>query len=458
MRIPHPVILLVAGVAVCAVLTWVLPAGEYDRRDDAATGRRVVVAGTYHRVDPAPVGPFAAVVAIPRGFVEAADVIAVVLFVGAAWIVVDRIGTLGRLIASLVAAFGSRGLIAIPLISLFFATMGALENMQEEIIPLVPALLLLGRGLGVDAVAVVAMSTGAAAIGSAFGPTNPFQAGIAMKLAQLPPMSAAPLRWTAFAAALALWVAWTMWYAARNRDRGSGIGDQQLLSPDQKLLIPDPRSPIPTSNMTSDLLILLIAVAPIAAYVYGSVALGWGFNELSGGFLIAGVVAGLLGGLGVAGTTTAYLEGMQAMLPAALLIGVARALSLVLTDGRVTDTILNGLATPLARAPAAFASLLMIPFHAIVHVAVPSVSGQAVLTMPILVPLSDLLAISRQATVLAYQTGAGLTELLTPTNGGLMAVLLAAGVPFGRWIKFSAVGVLLAALVGIAAIVLALSL
>ena len=104
--------------------------------------------------------------------------------------------------------------------------MGALENMQEEIIPLVPALLLLGQRLGVDAVSVVAMSAGAAFIGSAFGPTNPFQAGIAMKLAQLPPMSAAPLRWTTFAAALTLWVAWTMWYAARSgrdRDRGSGI-------------------------------------------------------------------------------------------------------------------------------------------------------------------------------------------------------------------------------------------
>ena len=168
-------------------------------------------------------------------------------------------------------------------------------------------------------------------------------------------------------------------------------------------------------------------------------------------------MAGLLGGLGVAGTTTAYLEGMQAMLPAAMLIGVARTLSLVLTDGHVTDTILNGLATPLARAPAAVGSLLMIPFHSIVHVAVPSVSGQAVLTMPILVPLSDLLGISRQVTVLAYQTGAGLTELLTPTNGGLMAVLLAAGVPFGRWIAFAAVGVLLALVVGVAAIVVALS-
>jgi uncharacterized ion transporter superfamily protein YfcC len=453
-KLPHPVILLVAGVAVCAALTWILPAGEYDRRDDPATGRSVVVAGTYHRVDAAPVGPFAAAVAIPRGFVAAGDVIGVVLFVGAAWFIVDRIGTLGRLIAALVGSFGSRGLMAIPIVSLFFATMGALENMQEEIIPLVPALLLLGRGLGVDAVSVVAMSTGAAFIGSAFGPTNPFQAGIATQLAQLPPMSAAPLRWTTFAAAIVLWVAWTMWYAAKNgRDQGSGIRDQELRS--DKPLIPDPRSPIPTG--IRDIAILLIAVAPIAAYVYGSVALGWGFNELSGGFLIAGAIAGLLGGLGPTGTTLAFIEGMQAMLPAALIIGVARSLSLVLTDGRVIDTILNGLATPLSSAPAAVAALLMIPFHAIIHVAVPSVSGQAVLTMPILVPLSDLLEIPRIATVLAYQTGAGLTEMLTPTNGGLMAVLLAAGVPYGRWIRFAIAGVLLALIVGVAAIIAVLA-
>ena len=454
MKLPHPLILLIAGVAVCAAMTWILPAGEYDRRDDPATGRNVVVAGTYHRVDPAPVGPFAAAVAVPRGFVAAADVIGVVLFVGAAWFIVDRIGTLGRLIAALVGAFGSRGLIAIPVVSLFFATMGALENMQEEIIPLVPALLLLGRGLGVDAVSVVAMSTGAAFIGSAFGPTNPFQAGIAMKLAQLPPMSAAPLRWTAFVAAFTFWVAWTMWYARRTqvRDQGSGIRDQERRS--EEPLIPDPRSPIPTGR---DILIFLIAVAPIAAYVYGSVALEWGFNELSGGFLIAGVIAGLLGGLGPTGTTLVYIEGMQAMLPAALIIGVARSLSLVLTDGRVIDTILNGLATPLSNAPAAVAALLMIPVHGIIHVVVPSVSGQAVLTMPILVPLSDLLALPRDATVLAYQMGAGLTEMLTPTNGGLMAVLLAAGVPYGRWIRFASVGILLALIVGVAAIISVLS-
>jgi uncharacterized ion transporter superfamily protein YfcC len=305
---------------------------------------------------------------------------------------------------------------------------------------------LLGRGLGIDAISVVAMSAGAAFVGSAFGPTNPFQAGIAMKLAQLPPMSATALRWTTFAAAVSLWVAWTVWHAARYRDRdpGSGIRD------------PAVRSDLAHAG-GKDVFILAVAVAPIAAYVYGSVALGWGFNELSAGFIIAGVIAGVLGGLGATGTTLAFIEGMQVMLPAALIIGVARSLSLVLTDGRVIDTILNGLASPLSRVPGAFAALLMIPFHAIIHVPVPSVSGQAVLTMPILVPLSDLLGISRQVTVLAYQTGAGLTEMLTPTNGGLMAVLLAAGVPYGRWIRFAAVGVLLALVVGIAGIIAVLS-
>ena len=448
MKLPHPFILLLAGVAVCAALTWLLPPGEYDRRDDPATGRRVVVAGTYHQVDPAPVGPFRAVVAVPRGFVEAADVIGVVLFVGAAWIVIDRVGTLGRVIGALVSTFGSSGLLAVPIVALFFATMGALENMQEEIIPLVPALLVLGAGIGVDAVAVVAMSVGAAAIGSAFGPTNPFQAAIAMKLAQLPPMSAAPLRWTMFALALTLWVGWTLWWAVRSRrDSGSGLPRAESRGIRAPQVQGSVDAPGPATR--TDFLILAIAIAPIAAYVYGSVKLDWGFNELSGGFLIAGWIAGLLGGLSIAGVTAAYLEGLQAMLPAAMLIGVARSLSLVLTDGRVTDTILNALAAPLSHAPANVASLLMVPFHGIVHVAVPSVSGQAVLTMPIMVPLSDLLGISRQVAVLAYQTGAGLTELLTPTNGALMAVLLAAGVPYGRWIRFASVGVLLAALVGI---------
>ncbi len=439
-RLPHPLLLLLGGVGVAAALTWVLPAGEYDRRDDTATGRRIVVAGTYHRVDAAPVGAFAAAVAVPRGFVEAAEVVAVILIVGGAWVVVDRVGTLSRIVSFLVWKFRRRRLWAIPVLSLFFGAMGALENMQEEIIPLVPVLLALGAGLGVDAVAVVAMSTGAAMIGSAFGPTNPFQAGIALKLAELPLFSAGGLRLAMFALGLAGWIGWTMRYAAAaSRRRAERAGEV-------------PAVPLELR----DALVLTVVVGPLLAYVYGASARGWGFNELSGAFLVGGFAAGLIGGLGWEATTKAYLDGMQGLVTASFLVGVARAISVVLGDGRVIDTILHALAAPLGSAPALLAPLLMIPFHMIVHVLVPSVSGQAVLTMPVLVPLSDLVGLSRQVTVLAYQTGAGLCELLTPTNGALMAVLLAAGVPLQRWLRFAAGGVALMVMVGIAAIGMAM--
>src|SRR5690606_25400941 len=120
-RMPHPVVLLLGGVLVATVLTWIVPAGEFDRREDEATGRTVVVANTYHAVAPAPVTPFRAFVAIPEGFIEAADVVAAILFVGGAWVVVDRLGTLNRLVGSLVALFRRRRVVAIPAISFFFA-------------------------------------------------------------------------------------------------------------------------------------------------------------------------------------------------------------------------------------------------------------------------------------------------------------------------------------------------
>lgn len=436
MRLPHPIILLLGVIVVAAALTWVLPAGEYERRDDPTTGRRIAVAGTYHRVEAAPVGPFGAVMAVPRGFAAGIDVIMTILLVGAAWVVVDRLGTLRLLVGSIVRRFTGRGLLAIPLVALFFTLGGALENMQEEIIPLIPVLLLLGRGIGVDAVTVVAMSAGAAIVGSAFGPTNPFQAGIALKLAELPPLSASGLRFATLVAGFAIWVFWTMRYARRNAQ------------PVEALKSDSPR-------LTSrDLAIISCVLLPLAAYLYGVMRLGWGFDELSAAFLIGGVAAGLLGGLGAAGTVTTYLEGMQALLPAATMVALARSISLVLADGRVIDTILHALATPLGQLPPEATGVMMIPVHALIHIPVSSVSGQAALTMPIFVPLGDLVGLSRQAVVFAYQTGAGLMEMFTPTNGALMAVLLAAGVPFTRWLRFAVGGALILVAVGLAAVLL----
>jgi uncharacterized ion transporter superfamily protein YfcC len=447
-RLPHPVVLLGAAVAVAAALTWILPAGEYERRDDPATGRRVVVAGTYHPVDPAPVGPFAAFVAMPRGVVAAADVVGVVLFVGGAWVIVDRLGTLPAVVGLLVGAVGGRRLWMIPIVSLFFATMGALENMQEEIIPLVPALLLLGAGLKMDPVAVVAMSAGAAMVGSAFGPTNPFQAGIAMKLAQLPPFSAVGLRLAMFAVGVGIWIAWTIRYVrtqGSERSEGSGSSGGSFGAVDLTTLPVNPG----TIGSRRHLLILTLVLLPMAFYVYGALNLNWGFNELSAAFLIGGLAAGMVGGMSLTRTVIVYLEGMETLLPAALMVGVARSISIVLEDGRVIDTILAALVNPLSGLSPLVAAILMVPFHALIHVVVPSVSGHAVLTMPLFVPMADVLGMSRQVPVLAYQTGAGLMELATPTNGSLMAILLAAGVPFLRWIRFALGGILLLTLLGV---------
>src|SRR5436190_5113079 len=304
MRLPHPVVILGGAVLVAALLTWILPAGQYDRRDDPATGRRVVVAGTYHRTQAAPVGPFAAAVAIPRGFIAAADVVVLVLLVGGAWVVVDQLGTLPAVVGALVGRFASRGLWVIPVVSLFFGAMGALENMQEEIIPLVPVLMALGVGIGVDGVTVVAMSAGAAMVGSAFGPTNPFQAGIALKLAQLPPLGRGGLRLTMLVAGLAAWIAWTMIYArtVRLKPRATQFGGVRLQT-DRKHHAMSGRHA----------LILAIIVTPLFVYVYGALKLDWGLNELSGAFLVAAIVAGLVGGFGLERSGEKYLGGMTSV-------------------------------------------------------------------------------------------------------------------------------------------------
>src|SRR4029079_18948111 len=212
-----------------------------------------------------------------------------------------------------------------------------------EIIPLVPVLLVLGTGLGVDAIVVVAMSAGAAMLGSAFGPSNPFQAGIALKSAQLSPVAGGGLRLAMFVAAPAGWIAWAGRYAAQHRvEVADATGPKSV------------RARLPARHA----LLLVIALAPMAAYVYGALRFDWGFNELSGAFLVAGLAAGVVGGMGLSGSVTAYLEGAASLVPAALIIGVARSISLVLEDGRIIDTILSDLAAPLGGLPASAAALL----------------------------------------------------------------------------------------------------
>ncbi len=430
--VPHPLVLLTACVILAAVGSHLLPAGEYERRDDEATGRSVVVAGTYHEVDPSPVSFFDAIVALPRGMADAAEVIFLVFLIGGAFTVVDETGALKRGVTSLIRSLRGRDLLVIPVVSLFFATGGVVENMQEEIIPLIPVLLILTRRLGFTPMVAVAMSAGAAFVGSAFSPINPFQVSIAQRLAELPPMSGAGFRIVFLVIALAFWIAMTMRYARRTRgsrrhadDDAAGVDGGSGGS----------HGPGGEGVRASDLGIFALVLATFGVVVAGMMLWHWGFNELSAAFFIMGVIVGLLSGMKIGGTAEAYVRGFRSMAYAGLLIGFARAIYVVLQDGRIVDTIVHAMFTPLEGLPVLASSFGMVAAHTAIHVPVPSVSGQAVLTMPLLVPLSDLLGMSRQVTVLAYQYGAGLCELLTPTNGALMAILASAGVRYEDWIR-----------------------
>jgi uncharacterized ion transporter superfamily protein YfcC len=273
------------------------------------------------------------------------------------------------------------------------------------------------------------MSLGAAAVGAAFSPVNPFQVIIAQKVAELPPASGLSFRLAFLVPALGLWIGGTMFYAGRTRRAPElPVGDQRRRLHGR------------------DTIVLLSILAAFAVYIYGAQRLGWEFDQLAALFFVVGVLAGLLGRLGLAGTADAFVEGFRSMAFAALLIGFARAIYVVMNEGQIVDTVVHGLFTPIAGLPATLSAVGMMVVQAAIHLPVPSTSSQAVLTLPLLVPLSDLIGLSRQVTVLAYQYGAGLCEIVTPTNGALMAMLAAAGVRYEEWLKFvlPLVGLLLA--------------
>ncbi len=351
--------------------------------------------------------------------IEAASVIFFVFLVGGAFTVVEETGALRKAVGALVLAVGDRGALVIPIVSIAFATGGALENMAEEIIALVPVLILVTRRLGFDAITGVAISIGAAAIGSAFSPINPFQVQIAQKVAGLPLLSGWAFRTGVLAIALTIWIAWT-WRRAMRTRCAPEAGDMSSAS-------------LPPRAWA----VLILVVVTFAVFIYGVIRLGWDFDQMAALFFAMGIVAGFLGGLGAGGTAQAFVNGFGSMAYAAMLIGFARAIFVALDQGRIVDTIVNGLVTPLQHLPVAACAIGMMAVQAVLHFPVPSVSGQAVLTMPLLVPVSDLIGLSRQVTVLAFQYGAGLTELVTPTNGAIVAVAAASGVKFGDWLSFA---------------------
>ncbi|MBL7977468.1 MAG: YfcC family protein [Bacteroidetes Order II. Incertae sedis bacterium] len=418
-RFPNPLVLLTLCILLASFLTYLVPAGQFDRKEDPLTGRNVVVAGTYKGVASAPVNLWEALMAIPRGLQSAGSVIFLVFLSGAAFAVVDKAGSFRWAAEVLMRKLSHNSVLVIPVIMVLFALGGMVINMQEEIIPLVPVMLLLMRRLGYPPIIAVAVSIGAAAIGAAFSPFNPFQVIIAQKLAEVPLLSGMGFRLVIGGIALSYWIWWVMRYAQKRIATPEYVIQEQVVG-----------------GVWRHILILSLVVAMLVGYVVGITVYNWEFEQLTVLYFLLGVAVAIIARLSMDEAVKSFIWGLESMAFAGMIIGFAKAIFVVLDQGQIIDTIVNGVFVPVAHLPVALSAMTMMGIQSLLHFAVPSVSGQAVLTMPVLVPLSDLLGLSRNITVLAYQYGAGLAELLVPTNGALMAILAASGVRYEEWTQF----------------------
>lgn len=403
-----------------SLLTYVIPHGEYQRINDPANNYETVVPGSYKVVPGKPVSILRTFMAIPEGIIGRADLVVLILLVGGCFYVIDKTGAFKESVTFLTNKLKGKEEITLIFVAIPFATGGALSGLQEEIIAMIPVLMFFTKRLGYNAFVAVSISFGAAVIGSAFSPINPFAVVIAQELAEIPFLSGSEFRIVVLLLAFSLWMLIIIRYANKNR-----IPKEENSEDDQLTL------------SGKSVVIMTLVVLAFALLIYGMLNLGWGFNEITAEFFVLGIICGLIGKLGLNGTCENFIEGLKEMSFAALIMGLANSISIVLKEGMIIDSIIYGLFLPMQYLPASLSAVSMMISQAVLHFPVPSYSGQAVLTMPILAPLSDLLGLSRQVCVLAYQYGAPTMDLLVPTNGALMAVIALAGIPFNKWLKFA---------------------
>jgi len=432
-EMPHIYILLSLVIAIAAVLTWVLPAGEFERVEIEVNGRArtVVVPGTWHQVEQRPVGPFRAVMAIYDGMVNAGDIIFFIFISFAAIGLLLSTGAFNGLVAALLRVFkGKSRAVIIPVFMTLFGILASVIGVSEEALPFVPLFVGISIAMGYDAIVGCAIVSLACAIGYAGAAMNPFTVGIAQGIAQLPPLSGAWYRIICHAVMLVVACVYTIRYALKIQavPQASivyGEVDVKEFGADEKTLSE-------TKFGLQQKLVLLVFLATIAVFVWGTVKLDWYFGEIATAFLIMAVVVGVIMRWSPNDIAGKIAVNFGTIAMACMMVGIARGIKVVLESGHVIDTVVYGMSVPLQKLPTWLAGEAMLVIQTLLNFLIPSGSGQAMVSMPIMAPLSDILGISRQVAVLAFQFGDGLTNVMWPTTFAPVIAALA-GIKLERW-------------------------
>ena len=449
--LPHIFVILFTIVLICAILTWIIPAGNFDRVVDEATGREVVVPGTWHAVEKTPVGPGGFLTSFFNGMVNASEIMIFVFIAFASTGFVIKSGAFDGLVVFLMKVFkGKSSIVIIPIFMALFGLGSSTVGMFEEWLPFIPIFAAIFIGMGYDAVVGLAVVAIGAGMGYSGAVMNPFTVGVAQGIAGVEYMSAPGFRILCHLAMLVVASIFIIRYALKVKadpTKSLVYGDDfsELLGSDE----------IGTKEFgIRQKLVLLDLLAAIVVTVWGVNKFGWYFAEISAVFLAMGLIAAIIMGIKPNDIGLTFAGGFQDACTACMMIGIARATLIVLQDGNIIDTVVYGLSLPLSYLPVWLAAIAMLIMQTGLNFFIPSGSGQAAVSMPIMAPMADILGLSRDVAVLAYQFGDGLSNIVWPTAfAAIMAGL--AGVKLEKWWKF--VFPIFFALIGVQAIMMVIA-
>ena len=428
--------LIFAIMLVMAALTYILPAGQYDTVEK--DGRTYTVAGSYHHVSANPQGIGSVLTAPAKGFRDCADIIVFIFITGAVFTILERTGTVNAVILGTSYLFSRKETLKkffIPVSMLLFSLGGAVFGMEEETLIFIPLFIPLALSLGYDtAVGVSIPFLGAwVGFGSAF--MNPFTVGISQGIAQLPLYSGLGYRLLVWAVCTAVVIVFVALYGEKVRKNPQkSVTYEADLERRKHLHLNVLQKP---EFKKSHIWISLIFALGMGILVYGVAVFHWYIVEISGLFLGVGIVCAVIGRLSLNETTDAVVDGARSMVSVSVMLALARAIVVIASDGRILDTVLNVIVSGIGQLHPLLAVEGMFWAHSFINFFVASGSGQAVLTMPVMIPLSDLIGVSPQLSILAYQFGEGWTNAIIPTAPVTMAALGMAGVPWLKWARWN---------------------
>lgn len=432
-KFPHTYVILFILIVIATILTWIIPAGEFDRGIVGNLTRAQVIPGTYHRVEQQGVGIFEMFRAIPEGLIAAGNIIWIIMISTASFGIIRATGALDNAIGGFLTKMKKAnvpGVVTIWITTFLFSILGVVVGPEIQL-PFVVLGVSIAIGLGYDAIVGLGIVMGGGYAGFNFGPINASIIGSSHAIMGMQTFSGQGLRWVLWFFATVLVAILTSLYAkkiTKNPEKSLmyGLDAEKLQMEDKEYKM--------NGRQWGVLVVLLLM---LAAIIFGAAKLGWYLNEMSAVFLIGGLVAGIVYGYSTDEIIKLIQKGVASASSVALIVGIARAIQVILENGKIMDTIIYALSTPLQGQNPVIGLIFISVITALVHFIIPSGSGLAYALVPIVGPLGILIGCTPQATVLAFQIGATVPNYLYPTIGATMAECGMANVPVGKWWKYA---------------------